>query len=740
VRLDPGARLISSSSKQVPDESGRGPAFGRTLKPDVLAPGVAVLAGSLEVEEPSQQIRAAYGLVSGASVATAHAAGGAALLLQARPNWSAEQIKAALVSTADTDVRSEANPTVSAGPLVRGGGLVALASAADTTVLPSPASVALPAMRPGESTSVAITLSDLRPAGGARTLNVGMSAGLAAAADSGVTILTSSQVALAPTAPGTLFVSMELSPAASQGDYEGDLLLTGTGTSIAGTGTSIHIPVWVRVAPAAAPIRVLLLDNDFSYFEDYRDYAPYIEQALADAGVSYVTYDADAAFGGPQTIPSLGELQGYDAIVWITGDNVHPDGYYVPPTPLTYKDQAILADYLDSGGRLLAMGQNLAQASDIAEDDDETWGRSKLLHGYLGAHWLQGQLYGPDALPPGSIATVTGHQEGFLAGVALDLGPIGDGAGNQSSIDEIGLGGLLDGSDVELGLVQPVLASVGGLPLANGMTGVAKHSDPSIEAPTPAVDYRTAYFSFGFEGINTTAGLTSRAQLLSRTLDWLTDDVFVKLLDADETSPGAEATIACAAASSRGASSLTYRWLIAAQPGAPGEDARLVATEDPAVQHTFVGRGDYGVVVEVTDALGHTAIGSGQIRVRSGGTSSLVASAPAVKPGEPIVFELVLRNTEAVSLPFAFELPLPSGSTYSGHVGGTYGAATLSWSGTVGAQAAHTAVLTTTAQDLDPNSVIVARADILAGDDVLERSARVVIALPTYLPLVFRGQ
>ncbi|MBC7317464.1 MAG: hypothetical protein H5T70_13655, partial [Chloroflexi bacterium] len=180
----------------------------------------------------------------------------------------------------------------------------------------------------------------------------------------------------------------------------------------------------------------------------------------------------------------------HDVILWLTGDNVHPDGYYVPSTPMTARDQELLMAYLEQGGRLLAVGQNLAEASDVNPDADPTWGRSRLYHHYLGAHWLQGALYG-GGFPPSQTASLYGLPGTFLEGVALDVGNVGTGADNQSSIDEIAPGGLADGSDADL--VKAILFASGGQPVNGGIVGVAKAAEPSLEKPTPDLAYRTLY-------------------------------------------------------------------------------------------------------------------------------------------------------------------------------------------------------------------------------------------------------
>jgi subtilisin family serine protease len=77
--------------------SSSGLAFDGRVKPDVVAPGVAV-----ETSEPGSNAdgSARYGTVNGTSVAAALVAGGAALLAQARPYLDADALKGLLVGSA----------------------------------------------------------------------------------------------------------------------------------------------------------------------------------------------------------------------------------------------------------------------------------------------------------------------------------------------------------------------------------------------------------------------------------------------------------------------------------------------------------------------------------------------------------------------------------------------------------------------------------------------------------------
>jgi minor extracellular serine protease Vpr len=79
--------------------SSRGPAFGTwMIKPDVSAPGVNITSTIPTHNAASPH---GYGSKQGTSMASPHVAGAAALLLQAHPTYSVDDVKAALMNTAE---------------------------------------------------------------------------------------------------------------------------------------------------------------------------------------------------------------------------------------------------------------------------------------------------------------------------------------------------------------------------------------------------------------------------------------------------------------------------------------------------------------------------------------------------------------------------------------------------------------------------------------------------------------
>ncbi|KAJ9147823.1 hypothetical protein P3X46_029940 [Hevea brasiliensis] len=83
--------------------SSRGPSLASPaiLKPDIIGPGVCILAAWPVSVENETNTKATFNVISGTSMSCPHLSGIAALLKSAHPDWSPAAIKSAIMTTAD---------------------------------------------------------------------------------------------------------------------------------------------------------------------------------------------------------------------------------------------------------------------------------------------------------------------------------------------------------------------------------------------------------------------------------------------------------------------------------------------------------------------------------------------------------------------------------------------------------------------------------------------------------------
>ena len=90
----------STDSDKIADFSSRGPTVDGRTKPDVLFPGYGIISARAAGSSMGQVVDERYTQASGTSMASPHAAGAAATMLQANPRLIPGDIKALLMGTA----------------------------------------------------------------------------------------------------------------------------------------------------------------------------------------------------------------------------------------------------------------------------------------------------------------------------------------------------------------------------------------------------------------------------------------------------------------------------------------------------------------------------------------------------------------------------------------------------------------------------------------------------------------
>ncbi|MDG4863753.1 S8 family peptidase [Streptomyces sp. T-3] len=132
----PSALTVGSITKQraMSGFSSQGPALtDGGVKPEITAPGSDITAARAKGTFESVAVSEHYASISGTSMATPHVSGAAAILKQRHPDWNAQQLKSALVGSADA--------VDDAGVYEQGAGSVDVPGALHARVQATPAAV-----------------------------------------------------------------------------------------------------------------------------------------------------------------------------------------------------------------------------------------------------------------------------------------------------------------------------------------------------------------------------------------------------------------------------------------------------------------------------------------------------------------------------------------------------------------------------------------------------------------------
>lgn len=198
------------------------------VKPDVVAPGVNVLSS---VPHTACATPPCFAFFQGTSMATPHLAGSAAVVKGQHSDWSAAQIRSAIVNTAEQGVLKDFNATATQNDVnVVGAGRENLFAAVKATAALDPVSTSFGAVPAGSGQARTATVTITNVSGGAKTyaLSVG------AATGTGVTYsVSSSSVTLAAGASATVTVTMTAAQGATPGDHYATLRLTVGGSEVA---------------------------------------------------------------------------------------------------------------------------------------------------------------------------------------------------------------------------------------------------------------------------------------------------------------------------------------------------------------------------------------------------------------------------------------------------------------------------------------------------------------------------
>lgn len=236
---------VTATTAAVADFSGRGPGIsGSAIKPEFVAPGAGIYTAAQRYD-PNGDLYSADGYigVDGTSFAAAVAAGAAALVKQAHPEYLPAQIKSALTNTATDGLTESEGGVVRAARIVTSGaGKLNIGAAVTSNLLVEPPTISLGIVRSGVISKVL------------RLTNTGLNrASFSVASSGGQNVrLTPSSVALQPGESGDVTVEFTLQPGA--GSHEGFINVTGG-------SVPVRVP-YLYIVPDGVPHTLIPLTGD----------------------------------------------------------------------------------------------------------------------------------------------------------------------------------------------------------------------------------------------------------------------------------------------------------------------------------------------------------------------------------------------------------------------------------------------------------------------------------------------
>jgi subtilisin family serine protease len=269
---------------QLAEFSGRGPRLGDgAIKPDITAPGVDITAAN------ATSLGGGYAAHSGTSMAAPHVAGAAAILAGQHPDWTGDQLKATLMSSADP------NPDLSV--FEQGAGRVDVAAATEASLTASRGSISFgTAQWPHhDDQSVARTVTYTNSGTAPVTLDVTaqVTGPDGNAAPAGMFTVSPAQVTVPAGGSADVTVTADTRAGTVDGSFSGTLVATGG-------GTTLRTPVAVHREVESYDVKINLLDRDGNPTSQYgllifdyatpSEYRPYDESGTVTIRLPKGTY------------------------------------------------------------------------------------------------------------------------------------------------------------------------------------------------------------------------------------------------------------------------------------------------------------------------------------------------------------------------------------------------------------------------------------------------------------------
>ena len=322
--------------------SSRGPRVGdAALKPEIVAPGVQIMAARSRYSSRGEA-GSSYTELSGTSMATPHVAGAAAVLAQQHPDWTGQQLKAALMGSA--------KPLAGVNVYEQGAGRVDLARAVTQSVHSVPASVSAgrAAWPHEDDPQVTRTLTYRNPGSSSVTLTL-----TAEGADpdgqpapDGMFAVSAEQVTVPAGGQADVRVTVDTAVPAAEGTFSGRVVAAGP------DGLRVVTPVAVDREPESYNLTLRHVDRvgrptpyhlSFLWGLDVDQYRLLFGNGgVATLRVRRGTYHVDATVNTPRADGNWDSAKLVRPTVDVTGDTtLVMDARQARPVSVTFERQGV---------------------------------------------------------------------------------------------------------------------------------------------------------------------------------------------------------------------------------------------------------------------------------------------------------------------------------------------------------------------------------------------------------------
>jgi minor extracellular serine protease Vpr len=484
-----------SEREQIPFElstfSSLGPSLGYTVKPEIVAIGEGSYAATqndfpgqfrFNFFEYTSFDLSGFSFSSGTSFSSPRVAGVAALVKQLNPSWEPEDIKSAIVISAE-----RLSTLASLSGMDRGGGHVNSSKAISLPLIATPSTLSWGniLIDDGAELEKTVRLRNVSE----QTQFVTLSPELSNNDWIQSVEILPGRINLVPYDSIDVLIKMKFSPPGQLGEIEdtdGDIII-----GMKSQREPLRVPVWARVMKVpSAQTSILLIDDDGGHSNENQ----YIE-AVGFAGYGATLWDV----GALNAYPSLQYMQNFQAALWFmsTTSLNAPRVNGVLPFNDRIRFNVELTKYLAQGGRLLVSGM------DWSDQQEDSIFAQQVLHISEFVHdpFVQYSFTG-DILSQETTLDISGIVDSPISLGLPDLSAEFD-TDFPNMTDIL----ILDHSDV----AKPAL--------------VTNH-DPNdvIGITVETGSYRAMFFSFALERISSNRISNNGMDIIVKnSLDWLTD-------------------------------------------------------------------------------------------------------------------------------------------------------------------------------------------------------------------------